>query len=171
MVYHFPALKLSQIRKIAFQLALAIVYLHKRHVIHRDLKLENVLFTLDGNVKLIDFGWAVHSVKNDKRKTFAGTFSYMAPEILEDNFYSKSVDVWSFGLILFEMAFKKLPFPGSDFKQLKKSTLDLPLNIPDDGVLDLCAIDLLRLCLEKNDEDRISIEEVIAHSFFKEERV
>ena len=87
----------------------AVKYLHDNNLIHRDIKPENIL--LDENLvpKLSDFGWSA-IIKNEKRHTFCGTFEYMAPEMFENEEYTYSVDIWSLGILLYELYHGKSPY-------------------------------------------------------------
>ena len=103
--------KLSEKESIFFfiQAVRAIDFLHKNNFIHRDLKPENLLLTHGyRQVKLADFGWA--SEASDTRKTFCGTMEYIAPEILNSSEYSKEVDVWALGILLYELLHGQSPF-------------------------------------------------------------
>ncbi len=89
-------------------LASALKYAHSKHVIHRDLKPENVLIGLDGEIKIADWGWAVHT--KSRRKTFCGTLDYLAPELVEHREYDEHVDIWSLGVMMYEFIVGKPPF-------------------------------------------------------------
>lgn len=80
----------------------AVDYLHHKEVIHRDLKPENLLIDAGGNIKVCDFGWSAMT-DNDDRNTFCGTLDYMAPEVMKGEKYSKFVDMWALGVLLYEM--------------------------------------------------------------------
>ena len=104
----------DETRFILAQLALALGYLHQKNVLHRDLKLENILLTEDGYIKLIDFGISkvMEGGKPGKSRTYTvrGTPEYMAPEILGKDGYSFPVDWWAFGTIAYELLCGQPPF-------------------------------------------------------------
>ena len=113
-------LNLAEVRSLAFQLLSALHYLEERKVMHRDVKLENILLDSNLNPKLSDFGWSVHSV-SASRRSFCGTVLYLAPELVDRESYSSKVDIWSTGILIFETATGKPPFFGKD----NKETFDL----------------------------------------------
>ena len=94
--------------KYFIQIASALNFLHENNLIHRDLKPENCLIDKEGNVKLCDFGWTVEG--GNSRVTFCGTYEYMAPEIIKEMPYNSSIDVWSLGILLFELLHSYSPF-------------------------------------------------------------
>ena len=116
-----------------------MLYCHSRGVVHRDLKLENVLFKNEPqpmdeddlhafNVKIIDFGIA--GVANEK--VDAGTLSYMAPECLEKTFAdtTPAIDVWAIGIMFYAMMYGTLPFVHSNDKELIKMIKNSPVKFP-----------------------------------------
>ena len=109
----FRPMPLELVRSITLQIANALVYLRKQRIIHRDIKLENILlsnFTEQCKAKLIDFGLAETLHSQAKTGSRAGTMGYVAPEILAGGLYDLSVDVWSLGCLLYVMLTMMLPF-------------------------------------------------------------
>ena len=95
------------------QLLSAVSYLHSFEICHRDIKPENVMFSEKDDInslKLIDFGLSVQNFYKLEKNDYCGTFIYMSPEQIEKKTYSKSVDIWSIGIIMFMLLFKKHPF-------------------------------------------------------------
>ncbi|KAG2200567.1 hypothetical protein INT47_012353 [Mucor saturninus] len=95
--------------KYLSQLVDALEYMHKIGVLHRDIKLENILVGHDGVIKLADFGWAVYDPQ-PRRNTFCGTLDYIPPEMIVNEPHSHSVDIWALGVLTFEMLTGKPPF-------------------------------------------------------------
>ena len=94
----------------AIQIIIAVGYLHEKGVVHRDLKLENILLNSDGFIKLIDFGLAKTITGKDLAKSKCGTPMYMAPELFDKTGHNKDVDWWALGVLMYEMLVGKTPF-------------------------------------------------------------
>ncbi len=103
----------ERVREITYQMALGLKYLHKYGIVHRDLKLENVMMTdatLKSVPKLVDFGLAKMIGPNEKAEEPFGTLGYVAPEILEKKPYGVQCDLWSLGCIVYALICSSLPF-------------------------------------------------------------
>lgn len=101
-----------------YDIILALQYLHRRRVIHRDLKLGNLFLDKNMRLKVGDFGLAAQlEFAGDRRRTICGTPNYIAPEILDSKHgHSFEVDIWSLGVIVYTMVFGRPPFETSDVK-------------------------------------------------------
>ncbi|XP_010293244.1 PREDICTED: STE20-like serine/threonine-protein kinase, partial [Phaethon lepturus] len=162
----------EQIRAACKQLLLALQYLHGRKIIHRDVKAGNVLLTLDGDVKLADFGVsAKNSSTVQRRVSFIGTPYWMAPEVVQcetskESPYGYKADIWSLGITLIEMAEMEPPYhelnPLRVLLKIAKSqppTLRHPKRWSEDFK------DFLRKSLEKSPEARWSASQLLQHPF------
>ncbi|XP_057650305.1 putative sperm motility kinase W [Chionomys nivalis] len=104
-------LKEQEARPIFQQVVSAVHFLHQRRIAHRDIKLENILIDEDGNVKLCDFGLAIHLAKRQMLKKVCGSLHYMAPEMLARKPYDGlAVDMWSLGVLLYVMVTGQFPY-------------------------------------------------------------
>ena len=107
------SLKEERVKEIAYQIGLGLEYLHKYGIVHRDLKLENIMMTDSSDSacpKLVDFGLAKMMAPNQKASEPFGTVGYVAPEVLSKASYSFSIDLWSFGVIIYVLLCGCLPF-------------------------------------------------------------
>ena len=94
------------------QVCSGIYYMHKQGLIHRDIKPENILIKEGNIIKICDFGWCVQSDHNQQRNTFCGTLEYMAPEMIQNKAHNHTLDVWSLGILLYELVHGRAPFTG-----------------------------------------------------------
>lgn len=155
-------------RPLMRQLFEAVRYLHEKRVVHRDLKLDNVLVSPTGQVKLIDFGFSIRSQKSQRLKLFCGTPSYMAPELSSKSSYlGPPVDIWALGVILYRVLVGRHPFRGSSERELFLRVNRLKQIIPR-GLLSPEAIDLINSLLTKSSASRPTIDEVIDHPWLIE---
>ena len=157
----------SKIKFFFKKICLGLEYLHSKKIIHRDLKLENILLSKNKEPKISDFGWASSLKKINKRTTFCGTYEYMAPEVFESEKYDFSVDIWSLGILLYEMYHKKTPFYGSTAFIIYKNIISGNLNFRED--IDQNTKDLILGILKVKPENRLNLKEILEHDFFKEE--
>ena len=124
-------LKEKQARKFARQIASALDYCHRNSIVHRDLKIENILISKTGDIKIIDFGLSNLFSPRSQLKTFCGSLYFAAPELLQAKAYTgPEVDVWSFGIVLYVLVCGKVPFDDQSMPQLhakiKKGHVDYP---------------------------------------------
>jgi len=102
----------SRARFYATQIIMAFGYLHEKNIVHRDLKLENILMDEDGYVCLTDFGISKVLEKGELSKTHVGTKDYTAPEIIERTGHAFEVDWWTLGILTYDMIVGAPPFTG-----------------------------------------------------------
>lgn len=128
------------------QLIGACFYMHDNMVIHRDLKLGNLMLDADMNLKVGDFGLAaLVKFPGERKKTICGTPNYIAPEILFDttNGHSFEVDIWSIGVILYTLLIGKPPFQTKDVKNIYRKIRDNAYQFPEDVTITPEATDLI----------------------------
>ena len=178
-------LKGVEASRLFCQLMDGVNYLHMNGIVHRDLKLENILLTSDRNIKIIDFGFASFINKIDKRldvvdhqnllKTSCGSPAYAAPELVINDTYIGSVaDIWSCGVILYSMVCGYLPFdddpnnPGGDNITLLYQYILLkptPLKLPSH--LDKVTKEIIKLIVQPNPKKRATMKTILNHPFLK----
>ena len=124
-------LKEKQARKFGRQIASALDYCHRNSIVHRDLKIENILISKTGDIKIIDFGLSNLFSPRQHLKTFCGSLYFAAPELLQAKQYvGPEVDVWSFGIVLYVLVCGKVPFDDQSMPALhakiKRGVVDYP---------------------------------------------
>ena len=146
------------------QVVNAVYFLHENQIIHRDIKPENLLISENGTIKLCDFGWAKQlTLKN--RSSYCGTVEYMAPEIIESENYDYSVDIWSLGILLYELLMGHSPFKD---KTIKNTIVNIKLHdLKFDKEISHDCKDLINKLLEVNKEKRFNIKDILTHNFVK----
>ncbi|KAJ7074741.1 Pkinase-domain-containing protein [Mycena amicta] len=125
-------LRESIARKFARQIASALDYCHRNNVVHRDLKIENILISHTGNIKIIDFGLSNLYDPTAHLATFCGSLYFAAPELLNAKLYTgPEVDIWSFGVVLYTLVCGKVPFEDESMPALhakiKRGYVDYPV--------------------------------------------
>lgn len=144
----------------------SVAFMHSNKMIHRDIKPENILLDENLSPKLCDFGWSVELKKNEKRQTFCGTYEYMAPEIFESENYFSAVDVWSLGILLYELFHQRSPFVGNSIFSIYKNIIKE--NILFDVGFGLEAQDLVKRILILNPLERPTVKEILEHAFIQQ---
>lgn len=147
---------------------MALNYMHKKGVIHRDLKLENIMVDIeDGEIvcKLTDFGLSCLLDKNGIASGYRGTPQYMAPEILRDEQYTCKVDTWALGVLTYAAFTGNFPFNSdvSEDRDEAIKTADFDRSKLAQQGEDV--VDFISCCLDKNPETRKSAEELLSHSW------
>lgn len=145
-------------------LADALDYCHSNHVIHRDLKPENLLLSHDGTLLISDFGWSVHS--SQRRETLCGTIDYLAPEAVMRKKHDSRVDVWSLGVLTYELILGNPPFEEETETLTYSRIQRVDLRFPNYGISD-DAKDFIKRLLRKNPEHRMKLKDVPNHPWIK----
>uniref|UniRef100_A0A915CSZ5 non-specific serine/threonine protein kinase n=1 Tax=Ditylenchus dipsaci TaxID=166011 RepID=A0A915CSZ5_9BILA len=121
----------SRTRFYGSEIVMALGYLHDNNIVYRDLKLENLLLDKDGHIKIADFGLCKEDISfSGRTRTFCGTPEYLAPEVLEDNDYGRSVDWWGVGVVMYEMMCGRLPFYSREHEKLFEMILQCAYRFP-----------------------------------------
>lgn len=165
LAYAKKGISLKETRDIFAQLVVALEYLHDKDISHRDLKLENVMIDKFGHIRLIDFGF---SSSNTIMTTCCGSLPYCSPEILSDDNYTKSSDIWSLGVILYAIVIGHMPFYHSNVNTLTSIIISFDPPFPQNMNSD--ARDLIKRMLDKNPKSRITLEDIRNHHFVKDDK-
>ncbi|KAL1968610.1 hypothetical protein VTN77DRAFT_1820 [Rasamsonia byssochlamydoides] len=161
---------INRARFYTAELLCALECLHGFKVIYRDLKPENILLDYTGHIALCDFGLCKLDMKDeDRTNTFCGTPEYLAPELLLGNGYTKSVDWWTLGVLLYEMLTGLPPFYDENTNEMYRKILQEPLTFPSQDIVPPAARDLLTRLLDRDPQRRLGANgaaEIKAHHFF-----
>jgi len=155
----------------AAEVCLALKYFHENGVIYRDLKLDNIMLTLDGHIKVADYGLCKEDMwYGSTTSTFCGTPEFMAPEILLDKKYGRAVDWWAFGVLIYQMLLQQSPFRGEDEDEIYDAILAdeplYPIHMPRDSV------SILQKLLTREPDQRLGsgptdAQEIMSQPFFR----
>ena len=153
------------IKEFFKQIFSAMGYLHRNHMAHRDIKLENILLDNNKTIKIIDFGFGMYNPENRLQNFFCGTPNYMSPEIASKRYYKgQNSDLWSLGVLLYKMCCADFPFKGNKekdlYKLIKKGYFTYPSYVPENIKL------IINNLIVIEPEKRISCDEVLKSSWF-----
>jgi fused len=157
----------NEVRKIAQQLVHALYYLHSHRIIHRDMKPQNILISANGIVKLCDFGFARSMSTNTIVLTsIKGTPLYMAPELVQELPYNHTVDLWSLGVIIYELFVGTPPFYTNSIYTLIHLIVKDPVKFPDNMSPEFKSF--LQGLLNKAPNERLTWPDLLQHPFVLE---
>ncbi|KAL4511725.1 hypothetical protein ABPG72_012570 [Tetrahymena utriculariae] len=157
-----------EVKRLFRQIVEGVNYCHKMSVVHRDIKLENILLDQSNNIKIIDFGFSIINGEDKKLKIFCGTPSYMAPEIVSKiEYVGQKADIWALGILLFVMLQGKFPFKGVNdnelFKKIKKGSYTYTHPVSPD------AEKLISQLLNIRPSERPNLPTILEHSWFSQQ--
>ncbi|KAA1472392.1 kinase-like protein [Dentipellis sp. KUC8613] len=183
-----PIISLNLLKQWGAEMAFGLNALHKKGVVHRDFKMENVLIRADGHVMICDFGLCKlfeqptillppvtingqttskkHVRSNPTTMTTAGTWHYMAPELWQGMPYSYPIDWFAFGVMMYAIHLGSLPWDGVDHLEVADLILNTPFPFDPSQPFNEECVALIHLALEKNPEDRITFGGLQAMPFF-----
>ncbi|KAI9102535.1 hypothetical protein DFS34DRAFT_609584 [Phlyctochytrium arcticum] len=171
-VSHFGRFAEERVRFYAAELFLGLDCLHGKGILYRDLKLENILLTEDGHVKITDFGLSkqeedmlAEEVGTSDTISVVGTLEYLAPEVLEGYPHSQAADYWAYGVVVFEMLCGFHPFYSEDREDIRLNILDAPIDFP--GHVHPVAQDFISQLLQRDPTKRMIRKSIQQHEFFK----
>ncbi|XP_050442125.1 serine/threonine-protein kinase SIK2-like [Adelges cooleyi] len=155
-------------RKKFWQILSAVEYCHNRHVVHRDLKAENLLLDANMNIKIADFGFSNYFTPGEQLATWCGSPPYAAPEVFEGKkYYGPEIDVWSMGVVLYVLVCGALPFDGSTLHSLRDRVLSGRFRIP--YFMSTGCESLIRKMLILDPSKRYTVEQIKRHAWMLEE--
>ncbi|XP_034539145.1 aurora kinase A [Notolabrus celidotus] len=149
------------------ELADALNYCHSKNVIHRDIKPENLLLGSNGELKIADFGWSVHT-PSSRRSTLCGTLDYLPPEMIEGKTHDEKVDLWSLGVLCYEFLVGKPPFEAKTHEETYRRISRVEYTYPAQFNISTGAKDLVARLLKHNPMQRLPIEGVLSHPWVVE---
>ncbi|XP_078126742.1 serine/threonine-protein kinase N1b isoform X4 [Sander vitreus] len=173
LMMHIHADVFSEPRAVFYSacVVLGLQFLHDHQIVYRDLKLDNLLLDTEGFVKIADFGLCKEGMGyGDRTSTFCGTPEFLAPEVLTDTSYTRAVDWWGLGVLVYEMLVGESPFPGDDEEEVFDSIVNDEVRYP--RFLSTEAIGIMRRLLRRNPERRLGsgekdAEDVKKQPFFR----
>lgn len=165
-----------KVKFYAVQIAHAIGYLHEQSIVHRDLKLENILVGEDGYLQIIDFGLAKMIRDNEMTSSFCGTPEYVAPEMVAQVGHDKAVDWWALGILIYEMLIGVTPFYNRNRNVMLMKIQNSKIIFPDKKKYKIGyspeVQDIICKLLQKKPHKRLGskngLDEILAHPWFED---
>lgn len=156
----------EEAKQLFRQIMAGVAYCHNNYIVHRDLKLENILLINQKDIKLIDFGFSISADSEQLLTLFCGTPSYLPPEIvMKKEYRGPPADIWACGIMLYKMLTGLYPFSGDDDKALYKQICKGNFKLPAEFGSDLCH--LFQNVLVINPNQRLRAIDILAHPWIR----
>jgi serine/threonine protein kinase len=152
--------------KFAKQIINGLIYLHKKNIVHNDIKPENILLDDDNRIVLTDFGSSEIMSSKIIQDKLSGTYAFFSPEkfLIGTHMDGEPIDIWAFGVTIFGLLYGRLPFIGKDYKTIKHNILhEKPIYPQDISVIDNMFFSEI---FNKDPYERITIQNIKKHDFF-----
>lgn len=150
-----------QAAKYTSQTADALLHIHNLCFVHADIKPENILIDANDDVKISDFGLCFPVGLGYEREEQEGTLEYLAPEVLCDQYLDTKMDIWSLGVLVFEMLVGKSPFKAKTKAIIRRNIINVRYTVP--RIVGENAMDLIQKILVRDPRRRIPLEEILKH--------
>lgn len=164
-------MKEKNVRKFMKQIVSGLQYLNNKNVYHRDLKPQNILLTKDYTIKISDFGLAKTCESDTLLDTICGSPMYMAPEIMKYKKYDTKADLWSLGVIFYQMLTGKTPYTARSHSELMNNIENQEIVFPKCIRVTKEGLDLLLKLLQKKSDERMTWDELFKHTWLNDENI
>lgn len=164
-------MKEKNVRKFMKQIVSGLQYLNNKNVYHRDLKPQNILLTKDYTIKISDFGLAKTCESDTLLDTICGSPMYMAPEIMKYKKYDTKADLWSLGVIFYQMLTGKTPYTARSHSELINNIENQEIVFPKCIRVTKEGLDLLLKLLQKKSDERMTWDELFKHTWLNDENI
>jgi predicted Ser/Thr protein kinase len=166
LVFNKDVMTAAKRKEFALKIAYGLIHLHNNNIVHRDLAARNILLSTEGQPKVSDFGMSriiQDEEAKGKTKTNVGPLRWMSPESIKDRSYSVKSDVWSYGILVYEIVSGMEPHANEDQLMVGVKIRDEAFTpaIPDD--CDPTLREVMQMCWQKNPEDRPTMEEIVKY--------
>eukprot|EP01006_Ploeotia_vitrea_P063756 TRINITY_DN86194_c0_g1_i1.p1 TRINITY_DN86194_c0_g1~~TRINITY_DN86194_c0_g1_i1.p1 ORF type:complete len:339 (+),score=40.79 TRINITY_DN86194_c0_g1_i1:52-1068(+) len=152
--------------KFFFQLVVAVAHIHNKGIVHRDIKLENMIVDHKNDVKLADFGFAIEASRTIKLQECVGSIHYAAPEVVRGESYNGyQADIWSMGVVLFVLLSGRLPFAAESRELMEQKIIEANYKIPTE--VPVSAQNLIKALLNPVPQDRLTLKEILASPWWQ----